>query len=98
MDFKQVDALASQDPALPYLVIGGYAVIAHGFVRTTVDIDLLICRDGQKTLEKRAKAKGFEIFFQTNTFIQFTHKGDHIGLDLMMVAKPSFDSMYEAAL
>lgn len=25
-----------------YLVIGGYAVIAHGYVRTTTDLDLLV--------------------------------------------------------
>jgi hypothetical protein len=48
MDFKQVDALAKQEPPLPFLVIGGYAVVAHGFVRTTVDIDLLICQEDRE--------------------------------------------------
>lgn len=31
---------------IPYSLIGGHAVIAHGYVRTTEDVDVLIGRDG----------------------------------------------------
>lgn len=97
MDFKQVDALANQEPPLPYLVIGGYAVIAHGFVRATIDLDLLICRDQRKSWEERARKAGFKVFFETGNFIQFSYKGDQIGLDLMMVGRSTFDPMYQAS-
>jgi hypothetical protein len=36
---------AANDAALPYVIIGGYAVIAHQFVRGTEDVDLLIAAD-----------------------------------------------------
>jgi hypothetical protein len=36
-----------------YMVVGGFAVIQHGFLRTTGDIDLLI----EPSLENQAKAK-----------------------------------------
>lgn len=39
--------------AVKYLVIGGFAVIQHGFLRTTADIDLLV--DGDP--ENQAKLK-----------------------------------------
>jgi hypothetical protein len=29
------------EAGVPFLVIGGYAVIAHGYVRTTDDLDLI---------------------------------------------------------
>ena len=95
MDFKQVGALANQAPPLPFLVIGGYAVVAHGFVRTTVDIDLLICQEDREEWENRTTKKGFSIFHQTNTFIQLGYKDDQIGLDLMIVGKSTFDPMYQ---
>jgi hypothetical protein len=95
MDFKQVDALASQEPPLPYLVIGGYAVVAHGFVRTTVDIDLLICREDREEWESRTAKAGLSIFHQTNAFIQLGCEDDQIGLDLMIVGKSTFDPMYQ---
>lgn len=40
-DLKQVLAALHAERA-DYLLIGGYALIAHGFARATVDIDLLV--------------------------------------------------------
>ena len=40
-DLKQVLAALHAEHA-DYLLIGGYALIAHGFARATVDIDLLV--------------------------------------------------------
>lgn len=40
--------LALQERQLPFAVVGGYAVNLHGFVRSTIDLDLLL------PLEKQA--------------------------------------------
>lgn len=72
--------------------------MAHGFARTTVDIDLLICREDRAIWQRRATASEFNIFFQTDTFIQLTHQEDRTGLDLMMVDKKTFLPMYEASI
>lgn len=44
-----------------YLVVGGYAVIHHGYVRTTGDIDIWVARNpGNATkLEKAVRELGF---------------------------------------
>ena len=36
---------------LPFLLIGGYAVLVHGFVRTTGDVDFLIRKSEAKQIE-----------------------------------------------
>lgn len=68
MDKKNDESLESRPPALEdllelcrnlnrnnvaYIVIGGMAVIQHGFVRATEDIDLLVDTSGNN--EKRLK-------------------------------------------
>ncbi len=36
---------AANDAGLPYVIIGGFAVIAHQYVRATEDVDLLVSGD-----------------------------------------------------
>ena len=31
---------------IPYAIVGGMALVAHGYTRTTVDVDVLVTRDG----------------------------------------------------
>ena len=40
-DLKQL-ARSLDEQGAPYLLIGGYALLAHGYPRATVDIDLLV--------------------------------------------------------
>ena len=40
-DLKRLLAALNSEGA-PYLLIGGYALLAHGYARATVDIDLLV--------------------------------------------------------
>ena len=83
MDFKQADALASQEPPLPYLVIGGYAVVAHGYSRTTIDIDLLVRRTDKLTWHDRCLKMGLRCIGQSHAFAQYD--GADKRLDLMFV-------------
>ncbi len=45
MDFYQDLLKALEEARIRYLVVGGVAVVLHGFVRSTVDLDLLIGLD-----------------------------------------------------
>ncbi len=43
-DFKEFFRLLNSN-GVKYLLIGGYAVIVHGYVRSTSDIDLMVSRE-----------------------------------------------------
>src|SRR5438552_11905970 len=44
LDMVELQTIAqkAEEAGLPFLVIGGYAVMAHGFVRSTDDLDILV--------------------------------------------------------
>jgi Uncharacterised nucleotidyltransferase len=44
---------------VPYAVAGGMALEAHGFRRLTVDVDILINREGLKTIHERLEGLGY---------------------------------------
>ena len=57
MELAEFIRMGQQSPALPFLIIGGYAVAAHGHTRATFDVDFLVCRpdrDAWFTLASRA--------------------------------------------
>lgn len=43
MDVADFIRLSREEPLLLSLVIGGYAVAAHGHTRATFDVDFLVC-------------------------------------------------------
>jgi len=43
-----------------YLLIGGFAVILHGFVRTTKDVDVLLDPSGRQCPRGQARASGVD--------------------------------------
>ena len=91
MEFKQVDALASQEEPLPYLVIGGYALAAHGYSRLTFDIDILVRRVDKEIWHERCLKAGLRCIGQSNSFSQYDGKDKR--LDLMFVDEQSFNKM-----
>lgn len=83
---------------LPFLLIGGYAVLAHGYARTTADVDFLIRKsqvaDWRKSLEKL----NFVVTVSGPTFLQFDPPPEErLPLDLMFVSDENFDKMYSEA-
>ena len=78
-------------PPLEFLVIGGYAVAAHGHTRATFDVDFLIRRTDQDAWKAKARTIGMQIQAESNTFIQFRPiKEGTNPLDLMIVADEIF--------
>ena len=83
---------------LPFLLIGGYAVLAHGFVRTTGDIDFLVRKSQSGGWQKLLERLKFTVKFSGPTFLQFNPPPDEkLPVDLMFVSDDNFDQMFSAA-
>jgi hypothetical protein len=88
--------LANRPPELRFLVIGGYAVAAHGHTRPTFDIDFLVLKDDRAAWIDKMTRAGFDKVSETNAFAQFSQKnGD--GFDLMFVNAETFEQMWNAS-
>ena len=83
---------ALNDAGARYILIGGFAVIAHGGVRTTKDIDLLIdpsvenvarVKQGLRILEDRAVDQVAETDVARYTVVRVA---DEVVIDLMALA------------
>ena len=83
---------------LPFLLIGGYAVLAHGFVRTTGDIDFLIRKSQAADWQKLLEELKFVVKFSGETFLQFDPPPEEkLPLDLMFVSDENFAKMFSEA-
>jgi hypothetical protein len=52
------------DEAIPYALIGGMALAAHGFVRMTQDVDILMTTQGLDKFRERCVGRGYVPAFQ----------------------------------
>jgi hypothetical protein len=92
-DFIQI---GNDAPALSFLIIGGWAVGAHGNPRATFDVDFMVRRTDRDLWFERAMTRGLKLFRESGTFAQFTQPaGD--GFDLMFVGDSTFSKMWDAA-
>lgn len=97
MDLADFIRLGSETPALRFLVIGGYAVAAHGHTRATFDVDLLVPRAERDLWKIRLTAAGLKLFGETGAFAQFAPDQAGEGLDLMFVDEATFEQMWQAS-
>jgi hypothetical protein len=44
---------------VPYAVVGGMALVAHGYDRTTVDVDILLSSDGHERVKQALDGLGY---------------------------------------
>jgi len=44
---------------IPYAVVGGMALVAHGYDRTTVDVNILLTREGNQLVRERLDGLGY---------------------------------------
>lgn len=93
MDIADFIKMGEQPPALRFLIIGGNAVIAHGFGRLTHDVDFLVNRIDREAWQEKARSAGLTLFYETSTFAQFSQK-DGLGFDLMVVSPETFEKMW----
>jgi hypothetical protein len=67
---RRLDALRS-----PYAVVGGMALVAHGYTRTTVDVDVLVTRDGLDLAHKSLAGLGYVPPFPGSKNLRDTQTG-----------------------
>ena len=97
MSIPELVGICSRDEQLRFLVIGGYAVIAHGYARFTHDLDFLIRRQQREQWVKKLKAVGFINFVHRQNFIQVSALSGGVDLDLMLVNDATFNQMWAEA-
>jgi len=94
MSLFQTIAQKAGDAGLPFLVIGGYAVMAHGFVRATDDLDLLVQRSQLGQWRELLEGLGMKVYRAAPAFTQFDPPpGGRLPVDLMLVADQVFTQM-----
>ncbi len=87
--------LAANDADLPFLVIGGHAVILHSVPRFTRDIDLLILEKESVSWRGFLESLGYVFCHATSSFAQFDPpEGSELaGVDLMFVDEPTWGKL-----
>jgi hypothetical protein len=63
---------------VPYAVCGGMSLAAHGFVRPTSDVDVLVSADGLKLLHERLEGRGYLPPFPGSKQLKDTENGTRI--------------------
>jgi hypothetical protein len=51
---RRLDALR-----IPYAIAGGMALVAHGYLRTTVDVDVLVTAAGREAIHRELEGRGY---------------------------------------
>jgi aminoglycoside-2''-adenylyltransferase len=67
-----------QEHKIPYAVAGGMALVAHGYDRTTVDIDILTTAQGLAEIHERLEGLGYVPPFPNSTQLRDTQTGVRI--------------------
>ena len=76
---------------LPFLLSGGHAVIAHGFPRSTFDLDLIVRRNDREKWLSLTNKLTYAFYREGPTFLQFNAPNkDSFPLDLMLVSDDTF--------
>jgi hypothetical protein len=79
-------------------VIGGHAVNAYGYVRTTLDADFLVCEDDLQDWRRIFDSFGYEWRGQTEAFAKLTPpetEPPSLPVDIMIVSRQTFMKLTE---
>lgn len=81
----------------PSLLIGGHAVMLHGYPRSTVDFDLLIPEKSESRWREKLEKEGWRLVHATEAFLQFEGPEDAPPFDLMKVDAATFEKLESAS-
>lgn len=93
MGVEEILAYCHRATALPFMVVGGNAVIAHGYARFTYDLDFLVRRVDAEAWCDAMRSLGYAVLHRAETFVQLTAPPQGIPLDLMLVNEQTFDRL-----
>ncbi len=89
----------AQDQRLEFLLIGGLAVIEHGFARLTTDLDLLVRKGVGETWKRMLLGMGYALINEKESFQQYDRPGAATWpVDLMLVNDPTYEGLAAASL
>lgn len=89
-------AAAAQRAKLPILVIGGHAVNAYGYVRTTLDADFLVCSEDFAAWRRIFQSLGYLWHGQTEAFAKLLPpktEPPSLPVDVMLVSRDTFSKL-----
>ena len=89
--------LALNEAGVAFLVIGGHAVVLHGHLRNTFDLDLLIADSALATARSALNNLGYRAYFETDAFLQLQAPENLPPIDLMIVDDQTFDRIEATA-
>src|SRR6478752_1385626 len=81
---------ALREAGAPFIVIGGHAVVLHGHLRNTFDLDLLISDSKFAAGRAALTGLGYRTYFETEAFLQLQAPDCFPPLDLMIVDDRTF--------
>ena len=67
-----------EELGIPYAVVGGMALFAHGYRRFTEDVDLLVTRESLIEIQNKLTGPGFRPLFQGSKNLRDTDSGVRI--------------------
>jgi hypothetical protein len=80
------------------LLIGGWALQAHGYARNTVDVDCMVSTSDDNRVGDHLERVGFECFDEMSAFRRFRHRMDpFLVVDVMRVSDSTFEKMWAEA-
>jgi len=86
---------AADRDGLPFLLIGGHAVNARGYQRTTLDLDFLIPVENLAAWQKVMEVAGYQMIHETRAFAQFDPVcGEGFRVDIMLVNSETFAKLF----
>ena len=84
---------------IPFLLIGGYAVNAYGYSRTTQDVDFMVVSSDYERAQKLLQQCGYREFIHKDLCARFVdHEKQWPPLDLVFVEKETFQSIAKDAI
>lgn len=90
---------AAEARNLPFLLIGGHAVILLGFARNTIDIDILVPTLRRSAWLDLMRELGFRFYHGTGAFAQFEPEDKNVtSVDLMFVDDHTWSNLSEAPI
>jgi hypothetical protein len=88
----------AQERGLRFLLIGGFAVNAHGHGRTTGDLDLAVPRADLDAWRNLIESIGHRLGESNDRFLQFESDApDRIPIDVMLTNEATFAALWDAA-
>ena len=70
---------------IPYAIVGAMALGAHGYERVTVDVDILLTRDGLATFKKAHLGRGYLEKFPGSKGVRDTEHG--VAIDVLITGE-----------